>query len=365
MKVALVHEFLNQLGGGERVLQNFLEIWPDAVVHVLIHDDSKTAGLFAAYKKKLSFLQSLPFTRNHHRLLLPLMPLAIQSFQFNDFDLILSDSSSFAKGVKTQGKLHICYCHTPTRFLWSEREDYLSSQPYPGFIKWFARPVLKFLKKWDYKAAQRPHFFIANSDNVKSRIKKYYYRDSVVIWPPVDTDVFHPEGKKENYFFVASRLEPYKKIELVIQAFNELGLPLKVAGSGTASGKLRRMARSNIEFLGRVSDEELRRRYSEAQAFIFPAEEDAGIMILEAQACGTPVIAFRAGGALEVIKEGLTGEFFDRQEAEAIKKVVVKFDGSKYNSQVIKGHAEQFDKKIFQSKIKQFVEQKFKESKRV
>jgi glycosyltransferase involved in cell wall biosynthesis len=245
--------------------------------------------------------------------------------------------------------------------LWTESEDYIQSQPYPWFVKWGARALIPFLRRWDYIAAQRPHFFIANSVNVRNRIKKYYQRDSVVIPPPVDTELFHPEGKKENYFFVASRLEPYKKIELVIQAFNELGLPLKVAGSGTTSGSLRAMARSNIEFLGRITDEELRRRYSEAQAFIFPAEEDAGIMVLEAQSCGTPVIAFRAGGVLETIKEGITGEFFDRQSAESLKKVLKDFDPAKYNPHIIREHAQKFDKKIFQEKIKQFVEEKYAE----
>lgn len=361
MKIALVHEFLNQLGGAERVLENFLRIWPDSVLHILIYDDQKTHGFFEAYRKRMSFLNGFPGAHSHHRWLLPIMPFAIEQFRFDDFDIVLSDSSSFAKGIRTGNKLHICYCHTPTRFLWTESEDYIRSQPYPFFVKWGARTLIPWLKHWDYKAAQRPHFFIANSVNVQKRIKKYYNRDSVVIPPPVDTEVFHPEGKKENYFFVASRLEPYKKIELVIQAFNELGLPLKVAGSGTTSGSLRAMARSNIEFLGRISDEELRRRFSEAQAFIFPAEEDAGIMVLEAQACGTPVIAYRAGGALETVKEGITGEFFGQQSAESLKKALKDFDPSKFDPHAIREHAQKFDKKIFQEKIRRFVEERYSE----
>ncbi|MBI2356403.1 MAG: glycosyltransferase [Candidatus Doudnabacteria bacterium] len=360
MKIALVHEFLNQLGGAERVLQNLLEIWPDATLHLLIYDKQKTLGIFEAYKKRLSFLDRLPFAHSHHRWLLPLMPWAVEQFKFEEFDAVISDSSSFAKGVETGGRLHICYCHTPTRFLWTEPQDYLASQPYPGFVKAIAGFILPFIRRWDYKAASHPHFFIANSVNVQNRIRKYYNRDSVVIQPPVDTELFHPHGEKENYFFVASRLEPYKKIELVVRAFNDLGLPLKVAGSGTTSVRLRAIARSNIEFLGRVSDEELRQRYSEALAFIFPAEEDAGIMPLEAQACGTPVIAYRAGGALETVREGVTGEFFDRQTPEALKTVLKDFDPKKYNPQVIRQHALQFDKKIFQQKIKSFVEEKFK-----
>lgn len=360
MRIALAHEFLNQLGGAERVLKNFLQIWPQAEVRVIFYDREKTRGEFEGFKKKIGWLNNLPLSKKHPRLFLPLMPWTIESFKFDDFDLVLSDSSSFAKGVIAKNKLHICYCHTPTRFLWSEAE-YLDQQNYPWILKFLGKLYLPRLKRWDYAAAQRPDFFIANSVNVQKRIQKYYNRDSVVIPPPVDTDVFHPEGKKENYFFVASRLEPYKKIELVIQAFNELGLPLKVAGSGTASGSLRAMARSNIEFLGRISDEELRRRYSEAQAFIFPAEEDAGIMVLEAQACGTPVIAYKAGGVLETMEEGITGEFFGQQSAESLKKTLKDFDPSKYDPQAIRHHAQKFDKKIFQERIRRFVEEKYSE----
>lgn len=361
MKIALVHEFLNQLGGAERVLQNFLEIWPDTTLHVLVYDQQRTFGLFEANRKQVSFLNRWPLIHKFPKFFLPVMPRAIESFRFDDYDVVLSDSSSFAKGIRTTG-LHICYCHTPTRFLWTEPEDYVDSQPYPYPARLAAKTLIPFIRRWDYRAAQRPDFFIANSVNVQNRIRKYYRRESVVIPPPVDTDVFHPQGKRENYFFVASRLEPYKKIELVVAAFNELGLPLKVAGSGTSSEKLRRMARTNVEFLGRISDEELRRRYSECQAFIFPAEEDAGIMVVEAQACGTPVIAYRAGGALETVKEGITGEFFNEQTASSLKEVIKRYDTSLYHSEVIRQHALQFDKKVFQEKIKRFVEERYREN---
>jgi glycosyltransferase involved in cell wall biosynthesis len=358
MRIALVHEFLNQLGGAERVLENFFEIWPDATLHVLLYDEKKTEEVFGKYRKKVSFVDKLPFIKNHSRLFLPLMPFAIERFNFKDYDVVFSDSSSFAKGAKSRGKLHICYCHTPTRFLWMVH-DYIESQPYPRILKWLGKMILPMIRKWDYKAAQRPHFFIANSETVKKRIETYYGRNSVVIFPPVDTEAFQPTGRKENYFFAASRLEPYKKIELVVQAFNELGLPLKIAGSGTASKKLKEIAGPNIEFLGRISDQELRRRYSESLAYIFPAEEDAGIMILEAQACGTPVLAYRAGGARETILEGITGEFFDKQDAESIKEVVRKFDPAKYDPNILRKHAQGFDKKIFQERIRKFVEEKY------
>src|SRR3989338_3225375 len=277
-KIALVHEFFTQLGGAERVLAEFLNLYPDATIFTLVYNSKRTGGLFDFYKKKTSFLQYLPFARSHHRWYLSLMPVAMESFDFSGYDIVLADASAFAKGVKVpESSLFICYCHTPTRYLWLETREYIESLNYPFFIKMILPPVISWLRRWDYKAAQRPHHFIANSQTVRDRIKKFYNRDSVVIYPPVDTEFFHPTGNKENYFFAASRLEPYKKIKIVIEAFNDLGLPLKIAGSGTASASLRKIARPNIEFLGRVTDEELIRKYSEAQAYIFPAQEDAGI----------------------------------------------------------------------------------------
>ncbi len=364
MKIALVHEFINQLGGAERTLLNFFEIWPDAVVHTVFYDAKKTENLFEPYKKKISFLDSMPGAKAHPKLFLALIPKAIENFKFKDFDLVLSDSSSFAKGAKTQGKLHICYCHTPTRFLWTESEPYLKAQLYPFFLKWAGNTLLPLLRKWDYKAAQNVGFFIANSENVRKRIAKYYQRDSVVIPPPVDTEFFRPVGTKQKYFLVASRLEPYKNIELAIDAFNELGLPLKVIGTGTNLVKLKAMAKPNIEFLGRVSDEELRKHYSEAQAYVFPAEEDAGITVVEAQACGTPVIAYGAGGSLETIKEGVTGEFFWGQTVDSLKAAIQNFNPQKYDAQAIRAHAEQYDKLIFQKRIKEFVTEKYEEFKK-
>ncbi|MDP4000966.1 MAG: glycosyltransferase [bacterium] len=361
MKIALVHEFLNQLGGAERVLQNFLEIWPDATLHSLIYDQQKTKGIFDAYHRRMSFIDKLPLAHSHHRWLLPFMPWSVERFKFQDFDVVISDSSSFSKGVNTKGKLHICYCHTPTRFLWTEYASYLEVQKVPRLVKLIAHPVLRMVRNWDYRAAQKPDFFIANSINVQNRIKKFYNRDSVVIPPPVDTAMFYPQGEKQDYFFSASRLEPYKKIDLVVRAFNDSGLKLKVAGTGTMLEDLKKFAKPNIEFLGKISDDELRHNYSESRAFIFPAEEDAGIMVLEAQACGTPVIAYRAGGALETVKEGVTGEFFDQQTSDSLKQVIGKFNTAKYNSDQIRENALKYDKKIFQKKIVDFVESKYLE----
>ncbi|MBX4187330.1 MAG: glycosyltransferase [Candidatus Doudnabacteria bacterium] len=358
MKVALVHEYLTQLGGAERVLKNFLEIWPEAVLHVLIFDDIKTHGEFSSYTRKLSFLDYLPGVHQHPRLFVTLMPLAIEHFNFDEFDVVISDSSSYAKGIKTD-KLHICYCHAPTRYLWTVH-DYLAKQQYPEVLKQLGKPALAWLKKWDYKAAQRPNFFIANSKNIQNQIKKFYNRESIVIPPPVDTAKFYPDGARQNYFLAASRLEPYKKLDVIVEAFNELGLPLKIAGTGTIEQDLKQKAKANIEFVGAVNDDELRKLYAQAQAFVFAAEEDAGIMVVEAQACGTPVIAYRAGGAMETIKEGVTGEFFDQQTEESLVEKLRNFKAEKFNSALIRDNAMQYDKQIFQKKIKEFVEEKMR-----
>ncbi len=366
-KIALVHEFLTQYGGAERVLQEFLYTFPDAPIYTLVHNAHKIQNQFSFYGIKESFLRFFPWARGHHRWFAALMPLAIESFDFKDYDIVLADASAFAKGVKVpeETTMLVCYCHTPTRYLWLVSTEYIRSLQYAGPVKFFIEllaPIfLSWLRRWDRKAAQRPHHYIANSKAVQARIKKYYNRDSVVVYPPVDTEFFHPTGTKENYFFAASRLEPYKKIELVIRAFNELELPLKIAGSGTASEYLRKLAKPNIEFLGRVSDEELRRRYSEAQAYIFPAEEDAGIMPIEAMACGTPVIAYAAGGALETVKDGETGVFFRQQSVEAIKKAVLEFKPEKFNRDRIRNHAKQFDKKVFREKINSLVDGWYKQ----
>src|SRR5258708_433554 len=357
MKVALVHEFLNQLGGAERVLKNFLEIWPDADLHILLFDGKKTKGEFDSYNKKLSFLNYLPGTRKHPRLFVTLMPLAIEHFNFDEYDVVISDSSSYAKGIKTD-KLHICYCHAPTRYLWTVH-DYLAKQQYPEVFKQLGKPAITWLKKWDYNAAQRPNFFIANSRNIQQQIKQFYNRDAEVIPPPMDTTVFYPDGDKQNYFLAASRHQPYKKLEVVIEAFNHPRLPLKLPGIPPHEKALKTMARSNIEFVGAVTDEQLRKLYSGAKAYVFAAEEDAGIMIVEAQACGTPVIAYGKGGALETIKEGITGEFFSEQTKESLVEKLKSFNDEKYNAQTIRENALQYDKKNFQRKIKDFVEGKY------
>ena len=358
MRIALVHEFLTQLGGAERVLSAIHEIFPEAPVYTLVYDQERTHGVFAGWDIRTSFLQSLPGSPKRYKWYLPLMPGATEAWDFSQYDLVLSDSSAFAKGVITRPPtVQICYCHTPTRYIWQEMEDYVSGIAYPGIIKAATKLYLKnILKPWDYKAAQRPDFFIANSQTVRARIKKYYNRAAEVIYPPVDTNFFRPGLKKGDYFFTASRLEPYKNIELVIEAFNRLKLPLKVAGTGTQLLNLEsKILNPKIEFLGRVTDENLRELYQNAKAFVFPAYEDAGIMILESLACGTPVIGLAAGGTAEFVAEGRNGVLFAQQNTDAIIAAVQRFSELHFDAGVVRATALPFAKEIFQRRILEFI----------
>ncbi len=357
MKIALVHEFLTQLGGAERVLEAMHEVFPTAPVYTLVYDRQKTKNLFASWDIRTSFLQRLPGGVAHYKLFLPLMPRAIESFDLQEYDLILSDSSAFAKGVRGKpGSVHVCYCHTPTRYLWVNMDEYVATLPYPGIIKYAAKLYLKkILKARDYRAAQYPSYFIANSLTVQNRIREHYHRDSAVIFPPVDTIFFKPLNADREYFLTGSRLEPYKRIDLVVKVFNRLNLPLKVVGSGADSENLRSSAKANIEFIGRVSDQELRRLYAGAKAFIFPALEDAGIMVLESLACGTPVLGLNSGGTAEFVREGREGVLFDNQTEDDISEAVEKFNRMKFDEKQIRARAMDFDKQKFKQRVLNFI----------
>lgn len=354
MRIALVHDLLTQLGGAERVLEVLHEIYPKAPVYTLLYDKEKTNSRYSGWDIRTSYLQKFLSKKISYKWLLPLMSSAIETFDMSAYDLIISDSSAFAKGVKVDpAAKHICYCHTPTRYLWQDREDYIASLPYPWFVKAAVRPILSNLRKWDYSAAQKIDNIVANSHEVEKRIRTYYDRDSIVIYPPVNTDFFCPtaEKKERAYFLAAGRLEPYKKIGLVVEAFSLLGLPLVVAGGGSMEKIFKQGVAGNIKFLGRVSDDELKSLYQGALALIFPALEDAGLMIVESMACGTPVIAYRAGGALEFIEEGRHGEFFDEQNVESISAAVRRFDFHKYDTGELVRRATMYDQNNFKKQI--------------
>jgi glycosyltransferase involved in cell wall biosynthesis len=358
MKVALVHDYLNQYGGAERVLEAFTQIFPQAPIYTLLYDGQRTGYAFEDRKIKTSFLQKIPLLKSHHRPFLMLMPLAVEQFDLSQYDLVLSDSASYAKGVITSPQtLHICYCHTPIRYAWDDSHRYIEEFGYPGLVKKFIPFFMNYIRLWDEQAAQRVDKFIANSYFVAQRINKYYHQEAQVIHPPVKTNLFYLADRPDNYFLIVGRFLPYKRFDLAIEAFNQLGLPLKIIGGGPERKKLEKKAKSNIEFVGLVSDERLKDYYARCQAFIFPQEEDFGITAVEAMAAGRPVIAYQAGGALEIIREGATGLFFKEQTADCLIEAVGRFKPADFNPQLIREKAMEFDQEKFKERIKGFINQ--------
>ncbi|MFH1611876.1 MAG: glycosyltransferase [bacterium] len=360
MKVALVHDYLTQYGGAERVLDVFCEIFPEAPIYTLLCDKKKTGLIFESKKIYTSFLQKIPFIKNHHRSFLMLMPFAVEQFDLSQYDLVVSDSASYAKGAITSPNTkHICYCHTPIRYAWDDSQKYINEFGYSKLSQKFIPFFMNYIRIWDEQAAERVDKFIANSDFVADRILKYYHQESEVIYPPIKTDLFYIADKIENYFLMVGRLLPYKKFDLAIEVFNKLGLPLKIVGDGPERKYLQKIAKKNIEFVGLVSDNKLRDYYAHCQAFIFPQEEDFGITAIEAMASGRPVIAYKAGGALEFIKENITGMFFEKQEEDCLIETIKRFDVHNFNPQFIRAEAKKFDKEIFKSRIKEFIDREY------
>lgn len=366
MKVALVHDYLVQYGGAERVLEALCEIFPMAPIYTLVYEKQLFSGKFGKRKIYTSFLQSFPLSKSHHRAFPVLMPMAIESFDFSGYDIVISDSNSYAKGIMTgPDTLHLCYCHTPMRYAWDDYYSYAERFTFSSLAKKFIPLAMNYIRLWDKISAERVEKFIANSKFIKKRIKKYYRRDAEVIYPPVDLSFYLKscgiKRKGGGYFLIVGRLIPYKRFDLVIEAFNILGLPLKIVGDGPEAKRLKSIAKSNVEFLGWLSDEEVRNYYALARGFLFPQEEDFGIVALEAMANGTPVIAYRGGGALEIVKENINGMFFNEQSTKAIIEAVKKFQGMKFDENVIRGSVKDFDKEIFKERITNFVNREWKE----
>lgn len=355
MNIALVHDWLTNMAGAERVLLEIKRIYPEAPIYTSVFDP-KGAREFAHFDIRTSYLNSWPLLKSKRELLIPYAPLAFESFDLSAFDVVISSTTFPAKGIITKpDTIHICYCNTPSRYLWEPRIDPRANS---GFLLGLRKKVAHKNRIWDLMAADRVDHFIANSHYVARRIKKYYGRDSVVVYPPVNVEKFEP-GKKENikdYFLFVSRLVGYKRCDLVIDAFNKLKLPLKIIGRGPEKNALKNKANSNIEFLGYLNDEEIKKYYQEAKAFVFAAEEDFGIVPLEAMSCGRPVIAYGVGGAAETVKPGVTGEFFDKQTPEALITAVENFDPDKYDPIAIRKHAEQFSTEVFKKEFKSAVE---------
>jgi glycosyltransferase involved in cell wall biosynthesis len=354
MKIALVQDWFVVNGGAEKVVKEILHLYPDATIFSLVDflNDRDRKDILNGKYATTSYLQKMPFAKKHYRFYLPIFPNAIESLDFTGYDLIISSSYAVAKGIKKkENQIHICYCHSPVRYAWDLKKEYLSS------LSWFAqqlsKPVLNYIRNWDQKTTSRVDMFIANSNNVAERIKRIYNRESVVIYPPVDTEAFTPFEQKDDYYFTSMRVVPYKKLDLIVDAFTEMpDKKLVVAGDGPDLEKIKIRAGKNIIFKGFVEKPELVNLMQRAKAFVLAAEEDFGITSLEAQSCCTPVIAYKKGGYLETVIEGKTGVFFDQPNVASLKKTINDFENSNMK----------FNKADFEMNVSRFANDKFRKA---
>jgi glycosyltransferase involved in cell wall biosynthesis len=349
MKVALVYDRVNKWGGAERLLLALKKIFPQAYLYTSVADFNKAEWATQSFNSiKTSFIQKIPFAKSRHDFFAGLMPLAFESFNFDEFDLVISVTSEAAKGIITKPKTrHICICLTPTRYLWSGYEFYFRNKVF----RRLAAPVTSYLRIWDKVAAQRPDSYIAISKEVEMRIKKYYGRESKLVYPPVMLRGPKNSEPKGKYFLVVSRLVPYKRVDLAIKACNKLKLPLVVVGEGSKSLYLKMISGPTIRFVSKLTDEKLSSYYKNCRALIFPGLEDFGLSMAEAQSMGAPVIAYRAGGALEIVKEGETGEFFDKQDPQSLTLLLAKWNDKRYNRELIIKSAQRFSFNNFRTEI--------------
>ncbi|MDY6847460.1 MAG: glycosyltransferase family 4 protein [Chloroflexota bacterium] len=363
MKTCFVHEYLIDYGGAEQVLKGLLEIWPNSPIFTLIYDqDGNCKEIIQSTEVIGSFLNKMPFAKRKHRAYLPLMPLAIEQLDLSGYDVIISASHAIAKGVITgPDQLHIGYIHTPIRYAWDMQEPYLAHAGLDkGLKSFFTRALLHYLRLWDMRTVPGVDYYIANSKFIARRIMKLYKREAEVIYPPVGITRFNVRAEKEDFYVTLSRLVSYKKVDLIVRAFNQMpDKKLVVVGDGPELKSLKNIASSNITFLGFQSESVVEDILQRARAFIYAAEEDFGIVPVEAQACGTPVIAYGRGGALETVVPGKTGFFFYEQSAEGLIEAVKAFEGSPtLDAWVIRKNAEKFSKDRFKREIKTFVDGK-------
>lgn len=375
MKIALAHDWLNQMGGAENVLEQMVEMYPGAPIYTTIYAPELMPSLYRRWPIHPTWLNRAPAIHRHHQPYLLFYPAAVTSLDFRGYDVILSNKSGFIHGLRhTPQQLHICYCLTPTRYVW----DYEGYAQREGFGRWLGaalKPVLKTLQRWDFNAAQLPtptstnglgisgvHHFIAISSEVQARIKKYYHRDSVIIHPPVDTERFRPvAGFAGDYYFIVSRLIPYKRIDLAVQACSRLQRRLIIVGTGRDQAQLEALAGPTVEFKGWLPWAEVVELMANCRAFIFPGYEDFGITPLEAQAAGRPVIAFAKGGALDTIIPAETGLFFHEQSVEALIDAIERFEKSTYDPGRARANAERFSNARFQQELGQYVKARWQE----
>lgn len=358
MKVALVHDWMNQTGGAEDVLEAMVEIFPEAPIYTSLYAPEKMPQHWRDWDVRTSFIDRLPFSHRRQQLYFPFYPMAMEQFDLREYDLILSNKSGFCHGVITgEETVHICYCLTPTRYVW-RYQQYAEQEKISRPVRLMLQPFLRGLRQWDKLAADRVDDFIAISEAVRRRIAKIYRRDSDIIHPPVNVQRFEPSAKVEDYYLFVGRLVPYRRIDLLVEAFNKIKRPLLVAGTGRDRSRLEDMADPNVTFLGYVPEEDLPGLFARARAFVFPGEEDFGIAPIQAMAAGRPVIAFAAGGALETVVPG-TGKLFAEQSVADIIQAVEEFDPASVDVVNLRKHAEKYDVDVFKRKLTGFIDQKF------
>ncbi len=364
MKIAIVHDWLTNMGGAEQVIINLKKCFKDAPIYTTFYTPDNLSDELKNIEVHTSSLQKKNKKVINHQKYFPLMPMAFEEFDLNDYDVVISSSTSCAKGVITKpGSVHICYCNTPMRYAWEKRDEYTKGMG--KFKKKLVNILLHYMRIWDVASSNRVDIFIANSNAVKQRIQKHYKRDSIVIHPPVRCQFFNISDTDGDYYLVTSRLVGYKRFDLAVEACRDLNRKLIVIGDGAEKENLEKLAKGNenIKFLGRVSDEEVKKYMGECKALLFPGEEDFGIVPVEAQACGRPVIAYGKGGALDTVVDGKTGVFFHEQTVESVKEAILKFETMTFDKQEIRNHAMQFDEEEFRKKIMEVVENATKNEK--
>jgi len=357
MKVAIVHDFLVKLGGAERVVKAFADMYPNAPIYTMLYDEEAVGKVFPKERIRTSFLQKYPkFIRKHYRFLIPKMPKAIEELNFEGFDLVISSNTAFSHGIVTPvNTKHVCYCHSPMRYAWDWVNEYQQEHRISGLKKLIYAPMMKSLREWDKVASDRVSLYVANSKNVQKRIKKYYKMDSVVVYPPVDVERFTTSRDHTDYFLIVSTLTPYKKIDLAVQLFNKIGRKLIIIGDGPHREYLQSIAADNVEILGFKDDATVTEYMKNCRALIFPGEEDFGITPVEAMACGKPVLAYAKGGVTETMIEGETGEFFYEPTVESMEDGLARlmYNEKFYKPRSIRLHSQQFSREIFEKNFKQ------------
>lgn len=363
IRTALAHDQLATAGGAagsEKVLSALNQLFPSAPVYTTIYNPDKMANSFKSWDIRTSFIQNIPGAKKYYQMYLPLMPTAVEQLNFEGYDLVLSSHHSVIKGIITDPEtLHICYCHSPMRYAWDLYHLYLAKDDVKRWQKPLIPWLMNYLRTWDRVSADRVDEFIANSNHVARRIKKYYRREATVIYPPVETSRFTPTKENEDFYLMVGRMVAYKRHDLALEAFNRNGRDLIVIGEGPERSRLENQAKQNIKFLGRQPDDVVVNYLQRCKGFIFPGEEDFGIAPVEAMACGKPIIAYKKGGALETVKQGITGIFFTEATSDSLNEAILLSEKSTWSSEEIVLHAAQFSQERFSLKIMEFIENKF------